>query len=287
MHEKSFWGLTCAPRVKHIWFLLTYGCPKSISAVLETLEIYPPSISDYHFSQSRLVSLIAAPENRIFSVFLVVVFGASSTFLKFRTPFHSWAQNVHSPNLLKRKCTSEVARICIIIIFHLSKLWKAKFSILCDVIFLVGLEGKFDIDHSQEWKGYISTLIMRGVILVNLFIRETSCPTNQPRPPNFKKYILPTVYKEMYKWCNENLVVQSFFIWVSYEKPRSSYCMVQYYWWGCRRNLNLIRVKISYRALSWPRRGAQITFHHFHTKCHGVLLCICLGFGAVEVKHVV
>ena len=44
-------------------------------------------------------------------------------------------------------------RIFIIIIFHLSKLWKVKLSLLCDVIFLVGLEGKFDIDHSQEWKG--------------------------------------------------------------------------------------------------------------------------------------
>ena len=63
------------------------------------------------------------------------------------------AQKVHSPNLLKRKCTSKVVRICSIITFYLSKLWKAKFSLLCDVIFLVGLEGKFDIDHSQEWKG--------------------------------------------------------------------------------------------------------------------------------------
>ena len=35
----------------------------------------------------------------------------------------------------------------------MSKLWKAKFSLLCDVIFLVGLQEKFDIDHSQEWKG--------------------------------------------------------------------------------------------------------------------------------------
>ena len=59
------------------------------------------------------------------------------------------AQKVHSPNLLLRKCISEVARICITIIFHLSKLWKAKLSLLCDVIFLVGLKGKFDIDHSQ------------------------------------------------------------------------------------------------------------------------------------------
>ena len=48
---------------------------------------------------------------------------------------------------------SDVARICSIITFDLSKLWKVKFSILCDVIFLVRLQGNFDIDHSWEWKG--------------------------------------------------------------------------------------------------------------------------------------
>ena len=67
-------------------------------------------------------------------------------------PFHSWAQKVYSPNLSKSDCMSDVARICSIITFHLSKLWKVKFSILCDVIFLVRLLGNFDIDHSQEWK---------------------------------------------------------------------------------------------------------------------------------------
>ena len=45
---------------------------------------------------------------------------------------------------------SEVVRIGRIIIFHLSKLLKAKFSILCEVIFLVRLQGKFDIDLSWE-----------------------------------------------------------------------------------------------------------------------------------------
>ena len=38
-----------------------------------------------------------------------------------------------------------------IVIFHLSNEWKAKFSILYGVIFLVRLQGKFDIDHSWEW----------------------------------------------------------------------------------------------------------------------------------------
>ena len=56
---------------------------------------------------------------------------------------------------------SDVARICSLITFHLSKLWKVKFSILCDVIFLVGLEGKFDFDHSQEWKGYLVIMVSK------------------------------------------------------------------------------------------------------------------------------
>ena len=48
----------------------------------------------------------------------------------------------------KKKCMSGVVRICTIIILHLSKLWIPKFFILCDVIFLVRLQGKVDIDHS-------------------------------------------------------------------------------------------------------------------------------------------
>ena len=40
---------------------------------------------------------------------------------------------------LKEEGISELVRIGSIIIFHLSELWKAKFSILCDAIFLVRL----------------------------------------------------------------------------------------------------------------------------------------------------
>ena len=46
-------------------------------------------------------------------------------------------------------------RIGIIIIFHLSKLWKAKF-ILCDVISGAGLQDKFEIDRpsaAESWSG--------------------------------------------------------------------------------------------------------------------------------------
>ena len=66
----------------------------------------------------------------------------------------STTQKVHSPNLntvqscILIKYSSE--NWYIIIIFHLSKLWKFKFFILCDVIFLVRLRVKFEIDHSWE-----------------------------------------------------------------------------------------------------------------------------------------
>ena len=84
-------------------------------------------------------------------------------------PFTPELKKVHSPNLSRRKCISEVARICSIIIFHLSKLWKVKFSILCDVVFLVRLQGKFDIDHSWEWKGKTSQyLASTGTFRYNL-----------------------------------------------------------------------------------------------------------------------
>ena len=58
----------------------------------------------------------------------------------------------------KEKCKSEVVRIGGIIIFHPSKLLKAKFFLLCGVIFLVRLQAKLEIDHSLEWR-VISLLI--------------------------------------------------------------------------------------------------------------------------------
>ena len=52
----------------------------------------------------------------------------------------------------KDKFIGDAVRIGSIILFHLSKLWKAKSFILCDVRFLVRLQGKLEIDHSWEWK---------------------------------------------------------------------------------------------------------------------------------------
>ena len=59
-------------------------------------------------------------------------------------------------------------RICSILIFHLSKQWKAKFFILCDVILLVRLQEKFEIDQSWEW------------IRVNPFTPESDQCHNSP-----------------------------------------------------------------------------------------------------------
>ena len=39
--------------------------------------------------------------------------------------------------------------------YHLSKVWKTKFSILWDVIVQVRLQEIFEPDHSREWKGHV------------------------------------------------------------------------------------------------------------------------------------
>ena len=52
------------------------------------------------------------------------------------------------------ECKSKVVWIGSIIIVHPSKLWKDKLLLLCDAIFLVRLQRKFDIDHSWERKGF-------------------------------------------------------------------------------------------------------------------------------------
>ena len=64
-------------------------------------------------------------------------------------PFTPKLKKVHSPNL-QREMYSEAVRIGSIIISCVSKLVKAKFLILCDVIFLARLQEKFGNDHSWE-----------------------------------------------------------------------------------------------------------------------------------------
>ena len=67
------------------------------------------------------------------------------------------------------------------IIFHLSiKWWKVKFFILCDVIFLLRLQKKFEIDHSWEWMGWMiykaQTDLPRCWPLLVLPFRELKVP---------------------------------------------------------------------------------------------------------------
>ena len=70
-------------------------------------------------------------------------------------------------------------RIGSMIIFLLGNLWKARLFVLCDVMFLVWLQGKFEIDHSWEWKGYWAkrTEIRHywASVSVWLFYKETQC----------------------------------------------------------------------------------------------------------------
>ena len=63
----------------------------------------------------------------------------------------------------------------------MSKLWKAKFSLLCDVIFLVRLQGNFDIDHSH--------LGVQGLNHAYPFAAEHVGPSSWP----FADWVLPSV----------------------------------------------------------------------------------------------
>ena len=55
-------------------------------------------------------------------------------------------------------------------------------------------------------------------------------------------------------------------MWVSHEMPSSSYCVMSYFWWGCRRNLKLItlgseRVKLC--SLSEPQSELYKSTQHW------------------------
>ena len=65
----------------------------------------------------------------------------------------------------------------------------------------------------------------------------------------------------MYKWGSENLAVWSSFIWVSDEKPSSSYSVMWYFWWGCRGNLKLITLYRLSRNRVW--KETEMSAHRF------------------------
>ena len=73
----------------------------------------------------------------------------------FRTSPMAWRISPFTPSSkstfsqpFKEKRIHDVVRIGSNITLHLRKLWKAKFFILCDVVFLARLQGKLEIDHS-------------------------------------------------------------------------------------------------------------------------------------------
>ena len=83
-----------------------------------------------------------------------------------------WAMTLLTLSLLSSKSTSSQpfkdkvyewgSENWCIIIFYLSKLWKSKLFILRDVMILMRLQGKFDIDHSEEWRRE------RGLVWIHL-----------------------------------------------------------------------------------------------------------------------
>ena len=89
------------------------------------------------------------------------------------------------------------------IIFHLSKWWKAKFFILCDVTFLVRLQWKFGIDHSWEWKGpnaVSSQYRQRTVPYLNY--RNLSAPDARDWFNLMSLFFFCVAYLKQVKWRN-------------------------------------------------------------------------------------
>ena len=78
-------------------------------------------------------------------------------------PFASRFKKCIIPTL--EKYTSEIVRIGSIIIFHLSKLWKAKFFfILCEVIFQARLQGNWSL---------LGVIVLKWVSILIVVTRKT------------------------------------------------------------------------------------------------------------------
>ena len=166
-----FWSLTMHSGVKFTQSLNEEASQNLIAHIYPSLEeiLFSLRYNQNHvICRWKLYSVLLVQDSPSFARKAFLSKGVNSLIIP--TPQSHWKQDcddrdsraltlsllsskVYSPNLSKSDCMSDVARICSIITFHLSKLWKVKFSILCDVIFLVRLQGNFDIDHSQEWKG--------------------------------------------------------------------------------------------------------------------------------------
>ena len=136
------------------------GPLSSLSSVLQFLWHFPtvqtvatdwsstirPGEFTFQSGYSSFVTIQPASMRQAFVKFNSYQFNPHTPFIK---PFTSKFKKY----ILPKKCIIEVVRIGSIIIFRLSKLYKAiqaKFFILCDAIFLVRLKANFEIDQSWE-----------------------------------------------------------------------------------------------------------------------------------------
>ena len=101
------------------------------------------------------------------------------------------------------KCVTDVVRIGSVIIFHLSKLWRAKFFILFDVILLVRLQEKSEIDSSWEWKVFncsAQLLLLQFKLPQLLSSAIKSLLLNFRQDQSYGKYSDQIIVKKLSRW---------------------------------------------------------------------------------------
>ena len=145
----------------------------------------------------------------------------------------SISKSTFSQPSYKENCISEVVWIGVIIIFHLSKLWKTKLSILCDVIFLVRLQEKFEIESLFGVKG-LRRVLCCALFSTNWWFKGTllNFKWKIPRSPGGwteVKYSFEPIYPLQPCWCVQNLyinIVTSIRSWQDLAKTLLGYWQV-------------------------------------------------------------
>ena len=74
-------------------------------------------------------------------------------------------------------------------------------------------------------------------------------------------------------------------LWLSYENPSSSHCMMLYFWWGCRGNLKLINLgkwkdstfyesnRLNIDVQDWKKKEADASISIVGQSCQLTLMC--------------
>ena len=112
-------------------------------------------------------------------------------------------------------------RIAIIIIFHLGKLWKAKFFILCDIIFPVRLQGKFEIDHGFVMSPQLISL--RRFFRLQADLGEQKFPERNLRQQDTASNYVFATPSVTYKWPHSILQKKCSADWRTKEPFHSSH----------------------------------------------------------------